>query len=134
MGKSLRQGEKDMKIIKAFFRMYVNDLNDALPFYEELYGSKNQFRFKYDEMNLELASIGDLLLIAGSAEALRTFKKTKMTFVVDSLADFLSFFEKHKVKVISGPRQVPTGKNATVRHPDGTIAEYVEHKKPFFDR
>lgn len=25
------------------------------------------------------------------------------------------------------PSQVPTGKNMTVKHPDGLVAEYVEH-------
>ncbi|MBP2053850.1 putative enzyme related to lactoylglutathione lyase [Streptomyces griseochromogenes] len=35
--------------------------------------------------------------------------------------------EEHGGEVIDGPDQVPTGRNATVRHPGGVVLEYVEH-------
>lgn len=121
-----------MKILKSFTRIFVSDLDTMLPFYEKLYGSKAQLRFKYSEMNLELASVGDLLFIAGSPEALLPFRDTKLTFVVDSLDDFLAYFKENGIECIRQPRKVPTGRNVTVRHPDGTIIEYVEHEQPLF--
>ncbi|MCL1631970.1 VOC family protein [Sporolactobacillus sp. CPB3-1] len=117
-----------MHIKKTYFRMYVNDLDEVLPFYEKLFGMHPDTRFNYPEMHLELASIGDFLFVAGKREDLKPFSKTKVTFMVDSLDDFLIYFKQNHFEIIREPRKVPTGKNVTVRHPDGLIAEYVEHQ------
>ncbi|WP_100487314.1 VOC family protein [Sporolactobacillus pectinivorans] len=117
-----------MKIKKAYFRMYVNNLDDVLPFYQKLYGLPVNLRFKYEEMHLELASIGHFLFVAGTPDDLKPFSQTKITFLVDSLDDFLTYFEENKIKIIRKPRKVPTGRNVTVQHPDELIAEYVEHQ------
>ncbi|MCO7125507.1 VOC family protein [Sporolactobacillus shoreicorticis] len=117
-----------MKIKKTYFRMYVSNLDEVLPYYEKLLGIHPDLRFKYPEMHLELASIGDFLFVAGKSEDLKTFNTTKVTFMVDALDDFLIYFEQNNFEIIREPRIVPTGKNVTVRHPDGLIAEYVEHQ------
>ncbi|MGG0757590.1 VOC family protein [Brevibacillus laterosporus] len=54
---------------------------------------------------------------------------TIATFVVDSLDEFATSFKENGYKFMREPRQVPTGKNMTVQHPDGTIVEYVEHSR-----
>ncbi|WP_439099382.1 VOC family protein [Brevibacillus laterosporus] len=51
------------------------------------------------------------------------------TFVVDSLDEFVTSFKENGYKFMREPKQVPTGKNMTVQHPDGTIVEYVEHSR-----
>lgn len=117
-----------MKIQKTYFRMYVNDSDKVLPYYEKLFGVHPDLRFNYPEMHLELASIADFLFIAGKSDDLEPFSKTKVTFTVDSLDDFLIYFKQNNFEIIREPRIVPTGKNVTVRHPDGLIAEYVEHQ------
>jgi len=71
--------------------------------------------------------VGDILLIAGSDEALKPFKSTQATFLVDSLDDFRAYLEEKGAKIIRGPAKVPTGKNMTIKHPDGSVIEYVEH-------
>ncbi|GAK58937.1 hypothetical protein U27_05912 [Candidatus Vecturithrix granuli] len=85
-------------------------------------------RFKYPEKELELASVGSFLLIAGSADHLQPFKDTKLTFLVDSIDEFMEFFAKHGSIILEYPKSVPTGKNMLVKHPDGLVVEYVEHK------
>lgn len=117
-----------MKIKKTYFRMYVNDLDKVLPYYEKLFGRRPDLRFNYPAMHLELASVGDFLFVAGKSEDLKPFRNTKVTFMVDSLDDFLVYFAQNKFAIIRKPQIVPTGKNVTVRHPDGLIAEYVEHR------
>jgi hypothetical protein len=61
-----------MKILKTLSRLYINDLNQALGFYEELLGTSSSLRFEMPQIGLELAQLGDILLIAGSDEALKT--------------------------------------------------------------
>ena len=86
-------------------------------------------RFEIPQIGLELAQIGDILLIAGSEEALKPFRSTQATFLVDSLDEFKAYLEEKGAEIIRGPDKVPTGRNMTVRHPDGSVIEYVEHSK-----
>ena len=118
-----------MKILKTLSRLYINDLNSTLEFYEELLGTPAAMRFEIPQLGLELAQIGDILLIAGSEEALKPFRSTQATLLVNSLDEFKTYLEEKGAEIIRGPDKVPTGRNMTVRHPDGSVIEYVEHSK-----
>ncbi|AAM05397.1 glyoxalase/bleomycin resistance/dioxygenase family protein [Methanosarcina acetivorans] len=85
-------------------------------------------RFEIPQIGLELAQIGDILLIVGSVEALKPFGSTQATFLVDSLDEFRVYLEEKGAKIIRGPAEVPTGRNMPVKHPehpDGSVIEYV---------
>ncbi|WP_434511101.1 VOC family protein [Desulfitobacterium sp. AusDCA] len=118
-----------MKVLKTLIRVYVEDLDSGLSFYENLLGIKARSRFDYPEMKLELATVGDILLIAGSKEALKPFQNTNATFLVDSVEKFRNYLEQQGGKIIRGIKDVPTGWNMIVKHPDGAVIEYVEHFK-----
>ena len=49
-------------------------------------------------------------------------------FVVDSLNDFKDKLMKYGAVLLKEPETVPTGMNMIVRHPDGSVVEYVELK------
>jgi len=116
-----------MKVLQTLSRLYIPDLNSALEFYEELLGTPPAMRFEIPQIGLELAQIGDILLIAGSDEALKPFRSTQATFLVDSLDEYRAYLDEKGAEIIRGPNKVPTGRNMTVRHPDGAVIEYVEH-------
>ncbi|AKB78254.1 hypothetical protein MSHOH_1771 [Methanosarcina horonobensis HB-1 = JCM 15518] len=118
-----------MKILQTLSRLYINDLSSVLEFYEKLLGTPAIIRFQIQQIGLELAQIGDILLIAGSEEALKPFRSTQATFLVDSLDDFRAFLEEKGAEIVREPAKVPTGRNMTVKHPDGSVIEYVEHSK-----
>ncbi|TXL71506.1 hypothetical protein FHP25_29435 [Vineibacter terrae] len=44
------------------------------------------------------------------------------------IAEFARHLPTVGAEVINGPKDVPTGQNMLVRHPDGTLVEYVEHR------
>ncbi|HNX59190.1 MAG TPA: VOC family protein [Spirochaetota bacterium] len=115
-----------MKVIKTMGRVYVNDMNSAVVFYETLCGEKCGVRFTYDEMGLELAGVGNLLLIAGTDEALAPFRGTSFTMRVDSLEEVKEYLLANGAVIERDVRKVPTGFNMTARHADGTTVEYVE--------
>lgn len=117
-----------MKVLKILSRIYVNDLSEYLDFYEALLGLKVELRFVMPQAGLELAQIGNILIIAGNEESLKPFRNTQATILVDSIDQFKAFLEKRGSQIIRGPSEVPTGINMTVRHPDGSIIEYVEHR------
>ncbi|MDF2505745.1 VOC family protein [Clostridium sp.] len=117
-----------MEINKILTRLYVNDINTAIEFYKKLLNKDCDLKFKYTEMNLELAQIGNILILSGTDEALIPFKDTKATFLVDSVIEFREFLLKNGAVIVRDLKEVPTGMNFTVKHLDGTIIEYVEHK------
>jgi predicted enzyme related to lactoylglutathione lyase len=110
-------------------RFYANDADSAIAFYENLFDEKCSRRFTYKEINLEIARVGAVLIIAGSNEALQPFRTTQATFLVDSIHAYRDFLLKNGASIIRDLQNVPTGINMTVQHFDGTIVEYVEHKK-----
>jgi len=118
-----------MKVFQTLSRLYINDLNPTLEFYEEILGTPATMRFEIPQIGLELAQIGDILLIAGPDEALKPFRSTQATFLVDSLDEFRAYLEEKGAEILRGPDKVPTGRNMTVKHPDGSVVEYVEHLK-----
>ena len=115
-----------MKVIKTMSRVYVHDMNGAVMFYETLCGEKCNLRFRYDEMKLELAGVGPLLIIAGTDEALAPFRGTSFTMRVDSIEEVKSYLLGNGAVIERDVRKVPTGWNMTARHADGTTVEYVE--------
>ncbi len=117
-----------MKVLQMLNRFYVSDMDAALAFYEKLLNQKCAVRFRYGEAGLELAQIADILILAGSDDALSPFIDTKATFVVDSIDEFKDFLLDHSAVIVRDAKQVPTGVNMTVRHADGTVVEYVEMK------
>ncbi|TCS60952.1 VOC family protein [Varunaivibrio sulfuroxidans] len=120
-----------MKVRGVLTRIFLEPsrLNETVSFYEDLLGEKCALRFEYPEKGLELARIGTFLLIAGSADRVRPFENTRVTFLVDSMEDFEKFFRNHEASgasILDTPKEVPSGVNMRVKHPDGLVAEYVE--------
>ncbi|WP_297421846.1 VOC family protein [Clostridium sp.] len=120
-----------MKIKESLNRFYVNNMEDAIKFYEKIFNEKCKNRFKYSEANLELARLGNILIISGSDEALSPFRDTQATFLVDSIIEFREYLLNNGATIIRDLKVVPSGMNMTVKHFDGTLVEYVEHKANF---
>ncbi|MER5933969.1 hypothetical protein [Streptomyces sp. NPDC002054] len=111
-------------VLATLARVYVDDLNVALPTFIELAGEQPRLRFTYRD--LELASVGGYLLLAGSEEALAPYRGTHATTIVESIDQVLRIIEQHGGEILDGPNEVPTGSNLTVRHPGGATIEYVQ--------
>ena len=113
-----------MPVLATFARVYVDDLDVALPTFVELTGEQPRLRFAYRD--LDLASIGGYLLLAGSEEALAPYRGTHATAIVESIDQVLHIAEQHGGEILDGPNEVPTGRNLTVQHPGGATIEYVQ--------
>ncbi|MFF1282867.1 VOC family protein [Streptomyces sp. NPDC058299] len=111
-------------VLATFARVYVDDLEAALPTFVELTGEQPRLRFTY--RGLDLATVGDYLLLAGSEEDLAPYRGTHATTVVESIDHILRITERHGGEILEGPDEVPTGRNLTVRHPGGATIEYVQ--------
>lgn len=118
-----------MRILGVLTRVYLrpDSLEGTIVFYENLFGESCQLRFFYPAMNLELARVENILMIAGPEDVLEALKETRSTFLVDDLDSFEQHLEQCGAQILSRPKVVPTGRNMRVQHPDGLVVEYVEH-------
>lgn len=74
-----------------------------------------------------MAQVASILFIGGSEASLAPFLKTHMTFMVEGMAGYANSLPGMGAEILEPPKRVPTGTNMLVRHPDGTVVEYVEH-------
>ena len=100
-----------VRVLQACIRTYVSDMDASLAFYEKLLDEDATLRFKYEAAGLELASVGDILIVAGSDQALEPFRQTKATFKVDNIQEFYDYLVTSGCRVIRGLARVPTGTN-----------------------
>lgn len=115
-----------MQINKVLTRVYVNNAEKAIEFYEVLFQKKINSRFKMKNPDLEVINIDNLLIIVGTEEELASVRNTMATFSVDSLQEYKEVLLKSGATIIRDIKKVPTGWNMTVKHKDGSIVEYVQ--------
>lgn len=118
-----------MQIRGVYMRIFVTDrsLDEAIAFYQQLTGKTAGERFRHGA--LELASVGNFLLIAGSEAAVEPFRKTMGTILVEGIEEYLESVSAMGCDIVAPLQEVATGRNMVVRHPDGSVFEYVEHTR-----
>jgi predicted enzyme related to lactoylglutathione lyase len=107
-------------ISKVLARVFVSDLDAAIPLYEELAQARAE-RFGFRDV--ELARVGPFLLLAGNTAA---YRDRTATIQVASLAPVLAALESAGGEVVEGPAPAPNGARLIARHPDGAVFEYIE--------
>ncbi|MET9428331.1 MULTISPECIES: hypothetical protein [unclassified Streptomyces] len=112
-----------MPVVATYARVYVDDLDTALPTFQALTGTEPELRFAY--RGVELAAVGGYLLVAGTAEELAPFRDVQATTIVEDLDEILALVADEGSRILDGPNEVPTGRNLTVLHPGGAVIEYV---------
>ncbi|MCW5747992.1 MAG: VOC family protein [Alphaproteobacteria bacterium] len=119
-----------MKVLNILVRRYLplELFEESVRFHEQIIGQKARLRFHYAQYGLELAQVASMLFIAGTPESLAPFVNTHATFMVEGIDDFARHLPGVGAEILNGPKDVPTGRNMRVRHPDGTVIEYVEHR------
>jgi predicted enzyme related to lactoylglutathione lyase len=107
-------------ISEVLARVFVPDLDAAIPLYEELAQARAE---KFGFRDVELARVGPFLLLAGNTAA---YRDRTATISVASLAPVLAALESAGGEVIEGPAPAPNGARLIARHPDGAVFEYIE--------
>jgi predicted enzyme related to lactoylglutathione lyase len=113
-----------MPILATYARVYVDDLDTALPSLVALTGVQPQWRGGFAD--LELAGVGRFLLIAGTDQALAPYRETQATAVVSDLAALQETLAAYGAQIIDGPLHAPNGPGLTARHADGSVVEYIQ--------
>jgi hypothetical protein len=82
----------------------VENLEDAIPLYQDLAGDAEVRRFPYRE--LELALVGPFLLYSGPLEK---YVSQNATVIVESLTPVLDALGKAGAEILEAPNEVPNG-------------------------
>ncbi|WP_329524722.1 VOC family protein [Streptomyces sp. NBC_01462] len=99
----------------------VENLEDAIPLYQDLAGDAEVRRFPYRD--LELALVGPFLLYSGPLEK---YVSQNATVIVESLTPILDTLSKAGAEILEAPNEVPNGTRIVARHPDGSVFEYMQ--------
>ncbi len=115
-----------MEVRQILARLYVERMDEAIVFYEDVLSTNCELRFALPGSKVEVARIGNLLIFSGSKKALQAVRDIQATFLVDSLTECREYLERNGGEILNGPMELPVGKVITVRHEDGTVVDYAE--------
>ncbi|WP_221359137.1 VOC family protein [Streptomyces beigongshangae] len=105
------------------------DLDEHIGHYENLLGVPADLRMPIPDFGgLELAAVGNLLLIASSRPFTPIQRRTRYSLIVPHLQRQLDLLDGTGTTVLEPPEPILPGARARVRYPDGTLAELVEHR------
>jgi predicted enzyme related to lactoylglutathione lyase len=114
--------DRDMSnIIGVLARVFVDDLDAALPLYQGLAEGQTPSRFRFRDV--ELARVGPFLLLSGNTAAYRDRVATVLVRDLDPVIDDI---ERSGGQIVEGPAPAPNGRRLIARHPDTSIFEYIE--------
>jgi predicted enzyme related to lactoylglutathione lyase len=108
-------------ILAVLARIYVDDLDTALPLYRVLAGGEEPRAFEF--RGLQLAKIGPFLLIEGANAEIRSHAATIAVRDIDSVARAVV---DAGGQLLDGPAPGPAGPRLIAHHPDGSMIEYIQ--------
>jgi predicted enzyme related to lactoylglutathione lyase len=121
---------------RAMIRVYVapGELDGTIEFYEKLLGVDSDMYMSIPpdpadpRGGLTLAAVGGFLILEGSPERLAPFRATVGTLLVDDIEPYFARLMAHGAEIVHPPGERLGGAGFTVRHPDGSVMEYVHHR------
>jgi predicted enzyme related to lactoylglutathione lyase len=115
---------------RIFTRVFCEPgtLVDTVGFYRSLTGQPIDMDMDVPEAGLHIVAVGGFLIIeldrATRPDAIATAATVLVTDLDQAVADRVAA----GAEVIQERRSAPVGAGARLRHPDGLIVEYVEHR------
>ncbi|MGI8902700.1 MAG: VOC family protein [Solirubrobacteraceae bacterium] len=111
-----------MTITGVTIRLRVDDLQEAVDFYEQLTGqTANRFAFG----GAELAASGPFLLFAAPDHVAERLSRVAATISVDDFVVQGRALTQLGAEIVAPASVTPNGHRLVARHPDGSVFEYV---------
>lgn len=111
-------------ILKTYTRLFTTDLDKTLGVLLKLHAGEPHLRFRFDPW--ELVGIGDLLVVAGTDEALAPIRGSLGPWIVTDIDETRRLLVDAGAQITQEIASVPTGRMMYARHADGSIVEYVQ--------
>jgi predicted enzyme related to lactoylglutathione lyase len=100
-------------------------------FYEHLTGSALDMDLDVREAGLHIVAVGSFLILDLDPTLLdrgKQARQTPVTMIFANLDDAISVSVAAGAEIVAAPFAAPTGRGARVRHADGLLVEYLEHR------
>jgi hypothetical protein len=117
-----------MHVKKTWVRVFCDTraAEEIIDFYRGLTGGELTLSYGYKERRVRMAGVSSpalsVMIVAGDPPARKAFESVRLTLEVDDLAAV------EKAFTYIGGEVLERAEGALfVRHPDGTLAEYVRH-------
>jgi predicted enzyme related to lactoylglutathione lyase len=111
-----------MQIRSIVLRTRVDDLDEAIAFYERL-TDRPARRFAYSDA--ELAAVGPFLLFRAAGTTGNRLGNVAATISVDDIELCAQRLVELGANLVAAPAATPNGHRLISRHPDGAVYEYV---------
>jgi catechol 2,3-dioxygenase-like lactoylglutathione lyase family enzyme len=108
--------------------VHPDDLDDQIAFYERVLGARCDSRTPIPEAGLELATVGNMLLIGNPKPPGEVARATAFTLLVASVVDYVAGLEGTATEVTEPISTEPPGSRTRVRYPDGTLVEVIDNR------
>ena len=102
-------------------RVFVDDLDTAIPLYQQLAQTTAVNRFGFRDV--QLAQVGPFLLLSGDTAR---YRDRVATILVRHLPPVVAAIQAAGGHILEGPAPAPNGDRLIARHPDGAVFEYIE--------
>jgi catechol 2,3-dioxygenase-like lactoylglutathione lyase family enzyme len=112
----------------ARLAVHPDDLDDRIAFYERALGVRCDARMPLPEAGLELATVGNLLLIGNPQAPGEVARATAYTLLVASVVDYVAGLAGTGTEVTEPVATSAAGSRTRVRFPDGTLAEIIDDR------
>ena len=118
-----------MKIVGMSVPVLTGDIESAIARYEALLRGAVKARFVIPERGLTVAVLEGVTIIAGIERDLAPLREVRVTFTVDSLAEFEVQLRATGATIVQPPTPTPAGRNMVVRDIEGVVFELVEPRR-----
>jgi hypothetical protein len=108
--------------------VHPEDLDDRIAVYESVLGVACDARMPMPDAGLELAIVGNVLLIGNPGTPGEAARATAFTLLVASVPDHVAALERAGAAVTEPVASGPAGRRARVRLPDGALVEVIDHR------
>ena len=108
--------------------VHPDDLDDRIALYESVLGVSCDARMPMPEAGLELATVGNVLLIGNPGTPGEAARTTAFTLLVASVPDHVAALERAGAVVTEPVATAAAGRRARVRLSDGTLIEVIDHR------
>ncbi len=119
-------------ILKTYTRIFTNDAEETLRVLRLLHAGEPHLRFRFHPW--ELVGIGDVLVVAGTDEALAPIRDSLGPWIVTDIDETRTLLVDAGAEIVRDMAPVPTGRMMYARHPDGAVVEYVQWTPELVER
>jgi catechol 2,3-dioxygenase-like lactoylglutathione lyase family enzyme len=121
---------------RVLVRVYVapGEIDSAIEFYEKVLGVACDMYMNFppdppdSSAGLTVAAVGGFLILEGSPEQLAPHRAMIGTLLVDDIGPFFERLMAQGAEILHFPGERLGGAGFAVRHPDGSVMEYVHHR------